>query len=145
MNKQSICNSYIRDWFYQRLHDVSLQYRALVHGTNHAKQIVSYRNNIFNILSVKNPDTQIFEVPEDSQYASVLDKYIRILNDIDKANSYLVYVLNFCDDASESNYLLAGLPIKHIPDSRKAVVISFKEENKVKFNFLARLELMKDI
>ena len=124
---------------------VSSEYRELINGTNHSKQIVSYRNNIFNILAVKKPDSTIFQVPENTPYAHVLDKYIRILDEVAKCNSYVIFILNFCDDIHEAEYLLHHKPIENIPVLRRVDVNSFKEVNKVKFSFLNRMELMKDI
>ena len=100
--------------------------------------IVSYRGFIFNPLFKYSRGLSIVDIAEGTPAADILDRQIRIKEDISNATGMLVYVLNYCDTAGELAYLMRGSD----GDLR---LDNFKKDNQETFQAFKRYELMSDL
>ena len=100
--------------------------------------IASYRGFIFNPLFKYSRGLSIVDIVEGTPAADILDRQIRIKEDISDATGMLVYVLNYCDTVGELVYLVQGSD----GDLR---LDTFKKANQETFQAFKRYELMSDL
>ena len=89
---------YIHKWFAKRMQTAIEEYTTKLADNHRANSIVYYRGVMFNPTGTKVVNSNLYEVPENSEVGDILDRQIRIKQDIEDATGMLTYVLNFCDD-----------------------------------------------
>lgn len=145
-DKASIKKDTIKKLFDRRKKAAAEEYRKAVEGTGFAHQVVIYKSKLFNPLDLKPRDIAIepYELREGSDHANRLDRYIRIIDDMERANAELTYILNFVHDLNEYLYITKNTPFE-TDSERLKELDSFKERIKDKLTFLRRLTLMSDM
>lgn len=129
---------YIHKWFAKRMLKAKEEYEDYLNREGIPLRIVSYRGFIFNPLFKYSRGLSIVDIVEGTPTADILDRQIRIKEDISNATGMLVYVLNYCDSTEEFVYLLRGSD----GDLR---LDTFKKANQETFQAFKRYELMSDL
>ena len=127
--------------FLKRKRVAEKEYKDAVENTNLAGMMVNYRNILFNPLKLK-PHEIIgcVELEPDTEEAKALNRYIRLLNEVDTADGYLTYILNFCNSIEEFEHILESAPLT-IKEARLHI---FMEENQDKILFLKRMRILSE-
>lgn len=129
---------YLHKWFAKRMLKAQEEYDDYLNREGIPLHIVSYRGFIFNPLFKYSRGLSIVDIVEGTPAADILDRQIRIKEDISNATGMLVYVLNYCDSAGELVYLMRGSD----GDLR---LDTFKKDNQETFQAFKRYELMSDL
>ena len=131
---------YIHKWFAKRMQTAIEEYTTKLADNHRANSIVYYRGVMFNPTGTKVVSSNLYEVPENSEVGDILDRQIRIKQDIEDATGMLTYVLNFCDDALDISYLMGNY--QEMVNGR---LDDFKKANQDKFQAFKKYELLKDL
>ena len=129
---------YLHKWFAKRMLKAQEEYGDYLNREGIPPHIVSYRGFIFNPLFKYSRGLSIVDIVEGTPAADILDRQIRIKEDISNATGMLVYVLNYCDIVGELAYLMRGSD----GDLR---LDTFKKANQETFQAFKRYELMSDL
>ena len=129
---------YLHKWFAKRILKAQEEYDAYLNKEGIPLHIVSYRGFIFNPLFKYSRGLSIVDIVEGTPAADILDRQIRIKEDISNATGMLIYVLNYCDSTGEFVYLMRGSD----GDLR---LDTFKKDNQETFQAFKRYELMSDL
>lgn len=129
---------YLHKWFAKRMLKAQEEYDDYLNREGIPLHIVSYRGFIFNPLFKYSHGLSIVDIVEGTPAADILDRQIRIKEDISNATGMLVYVLNYCDSTEEFVYLMRGSD----DDLR---LDTFKKANQETFQAFKRYELMADL
>ena len=129
---------YLYKWFSKRMLKAQEEYDDYLNREGIPLRIVSYRGFIFNPLFKYSRGLPIVDIVEGTPAADILDRQIRIKEDISNATGMLVYVLNYCDSTEEFVYLLRGSD----GDLR---LDTFRKDNQETFQAFKRYELMSDL
>lgn len=129
---------YLHKWFAKRMLKAQEEYDDYLNREGIPLRIVSYRGFIFNPLFKYSRGLSIVDVVEGTPEADILDRQIRIKEDISNATGMLVYVLNYCDSTGEFVYLLRSSD----GDLR---LDTFRKDNQETFQAFKRYELMADL
>lgn len=131
---------FIHKWFAKRIAAATEEYITKLADNHKVNSIVYYRGIMFNPTGAKVNNDSFYEVPEDSEVGDILDRQIRIKHDIEDATGMLTYVLNFCDDVYDINYLMGNY--QEMVNGR---LDDFKKANQDKFQAFKKYELLKDL
>ena len=129
---------YLYKWFSKRMLKAQEEYDDYLNREGIPLRIVSYRGFIFNPLFKYSRGLPIVDIVEGTPAADILDRQIRIKEDISNATGMLVYVLNYCDSTEEFVYLMRGSD----GDLR---LDTFRKDNQETFQAFKRYELMSDL
>ena len=129
---------YLHKWFAKRMLKAQEEYDDYLNREGIPLRIVSYRGFIFNPLFKYSRGLSTVDIVEGTPAADILDRQIRIKEDISNATGMLVYVLNYCDSTEEFVYLLRGSD----GDLR---LDTFRKDNQETFQAFKRYELMADL
>ena len=129
---------YLHKWFDKRMLKAQEEYDDYLNREGIPLHIVSYRGFIFNPLFKYSRGLSIVDIVEGTPAADILDRQIRIKEDISNATGMLIYVLNYCDSTGEFTYLMRGSD----GDLR---LDTFRKDNQETFQAFKRYELMSDL
>ena len=129
---------YLHKWFAKRILKAQEEYDDYLNREGIPLHIVSYRGFIFNPLFKYSRGLSIVDIVEGTPAADILDRQIRIKEDISNATGMLVYVLNYCDLSREFVYLMRG-------SDGNLRLDTFRKDNQETFQAFKRYELMSDL
>ena len=101
--------------------------------------MVSYRGSLFNPTTSKKIKPIVIDIGLDTPEGDVLDRQIRIAEDISEATGHLAFILNFCDDHADAYYLFSK------DASGCSRLDLFKIDNQDRFKLFNKYEVMKDL
>ena len=131
---------FIHKWFAKRMAAATEEYITKLADNHKVNSIVYYKGIMFNPTGAKVSNDSFYQIPEGSEVGDILDRQIRIKHDIEDATGMLTYVLNFCDDIYDINYLMGNYP-----DMVNNRLDDFKKTNQDKFQAFKKYELLKDL
>ena len=132
----------LHKWFSNRMRAAAEEYMRHMEGNPKITELVQYRGIMFNptTFSPKQMNRNaLFVVPEGSDIAEVLDRHIRIKEDITDATGNLTWLLNYCDDLNSFKFLMG------FTNEGTKELIEFKEANKDVFMTFKRYELLHNL
>jgi len=136
--KSTVLQEFINRWFRGRITSAIEEYKAKVTDPTVKNRLVYYRGVMFNPTGEKLASTDLHTVAEDSPLASVLDRQIRIKEDIAEATGVLTYILNYCDSGEDFGYLIHNREgDEHLDE--------FKKQNQDKFQLIKKWELLRNL
>ena len=136
--KSTVLQEFIHRWFKHRITDAFEEYKAKVTDPVIKNRLVYYKGTMFNPTGGKLESTDLYTVPEDSPLADVLDRQIRIKEDITEATGVLTYILNYCDSIEDFGYLIHNREgCEHLNE--------FKKQNQDKFQLVKKWELLRNL
>lgn len=137
----------LHKWFQSRLRAATQEYMTKMADSPHLNEIVYYKGVTFNPTTLNYGAMKkgvLFEVEEGTEVGDILERHMRIKNDITDATGMLTYVLNFCDDPSDIRYLL-GLNEEGQQPQEDLRLEEFKKANQEKFQAFKRYQLLADM
>lgn len=125
--------------FSKRKHAARKKYKAAIEGTKFEHAVISYNNILSNPLSLRPQFIKAcVDLDPTDPVAKDFHALHRIMDDIQIADAYMVYFLNFVECEAEFYHLVAGMPLGSVSPRFE----EFMKLNQDKIQFFRRMRIL---